>query len=130
MANIQITPAKLDITAYGGDDTTIAFTLTQEAVPYEYVGTHASQIRPEINSDTKYDLQIQITEEPGKALLIIPSEVAAEVVVDAPIVKKYIGETLIEAPMFEGYWDWNYVDNGEVRTIVFGEITVIGEVTR
>jgi hypothetical protein len=88
-------------------------------------------MRPDQNSDTVWDLEIRIDEDtPGTAYLIVPAEAAAEAVIDATTNSIYVGEDLVTAPMFVGVWDWQYSYEGNVRTLVFGTITIIGEVTK
>ena len=132
MPTLNIVPPTLDIVAYGGDDTNIVFNLTtsDESV-YEFIGTHSASIRVDGNSELSWDLEVTTdTGVDGKAILVIPSEVASELVVDATEESIYVGDDLITAPMFLGVWDWQYDNNGEIRTLVRGKITVIGEVTK
>lgn len=133
MATINAVPPRLDINAYGGDSTQFTFTLTQDdgETPYELVGTHVAQMRPDQNSETVWDLEIRLDQDTeGMAYLIIPAEVAAEAVVDATVETIYVGDELVTAPMFVGVWDWQYNNDGDIRTLVFGKITIIGEVTK
>lgn len=132
MATLNIVPPILDIVAYGGDDTNIVFNITNEdEEPYEFVGTHSASIRVDENSDESWEIEINTdTGVPGKAILKVPSEVAAELVVDATTESIYVKDDLVTAPMFKGVWDWQYDNAGEIRTLVRGSITVIGEVTR
>tara|TARA_R110000796_G_scaffold3134_1_gene12074 strand:+ start:12277 stop:12675 length:399 start_codon:yes stop_codon:yes gene_type:complete len=132
MPTLNIVPPTLDIVAYGGDDTTIVFNITDDqGEVYDYIGTHTASIRPSENSATYFNVVINTdTGVAGKAALTVPSEVAAEMVLKATTESIYVGEDLITAPMFVGVWDWQYDNNGEIRTIVRGKITVIGEVTR
>jgi len=132
MPTLNIVPPTLDIVAYGGDDTTIVFNITDDlGATYEFIGTHTASIRPDENSDVVWNIVINTdTGVAGKAALTVPSEVAAELVVDATTESLYVGEDLITAPMFIGVWDWQYDNNGEIRTLVRGKITAIGEVTK
>jgi len=132
MPTLNIVPPKLDIVAYGGDDTKIAFNLTDgNGDVVALVGEHTSQIRPDANSKTYWDLTVTLDSEvSGRATITVPSEVAAELVVDATMETIYVGDDLVSGPMFIGVWDWQYNDNGEIRTMVHGDITVIGEVTK
>ena len=133
MATLNSVPPKLDVVAYGGDDTRITFTLTQDdgESPYVFVGTQKAQMRPDQNSDTYWDLVIEIDEDTdGIAYLTVPSEAAAEAVVDAHEDTIFVGEDLVKAPMFKGVWDWQFVSGDDTRTLVYGDITIIGEVTR
>lgn len=131
MATINIVPPRLDIIAYGGDDTRIVFNLEENSVPYVLTGTQTAQIRPNQNSEDFWEIEIEADPEiDGRAYLTIPSEVAAEVVVDATEESKYIGDELVTAPMFIGVWDWQFDNGGDIKTLVFGDITIIGEVTK
>lgn len=132
MPTLNIVPPTLDVVAYGGDDTTIVFNITDDGGEvYDYVGTHTASVRPNENSAVYYDVVINTdTGVAGRASLIIPSEVAAELVLNATTKSIYVGEDLITAPMFVGVWDWQFDNSGEIRTIVRGKMTVIGEVTR
>lgn len=131
MATLNIIPPRLDLVVYGGDDSRIAFTLTSNDDPYEFVGTQKAQVRLDANSVDAWDLEVELdTQVDGKAYLLIPSEVAAELVVDAELTSKYVGDQLVTAPMFTGVWDWQYTNGDEVKTLVFGSIVIIGEVTR
>lgn len=131
MATINVVPPRLDIVAYGGDDTRIVFNLVQNDEPYVFTGTQSAQIRVTQNDDKSWELDIELDEEvDGKAYLTISSEIAAELVVDATIESLYISDTLVTAPMFKGVWDWQFDNGGDVKTLVYGDITIIGEVTR
>lgn len=131
MASINIVPPRLDIVAYGGDDTRLVFNLLDGEDPYTFTGTQAAQFRPDQNSDVYWDITVELDEEvAGRAYLTISSEDAAEAVVDATDDSIYIGEELVTAPMFKGVWDWQFDNGGDVKTLVFGDITIIGEVTR
>jgi hypothetical protein len=132
MATLNIVPPILDIVAYGGDDTNIVFNITDDAEnAYEFIGTHTASIRVDENSEDSWEIEINTdTGVDGKAILKVPSEVTAELVVDATTESIYVGDELVTAPMFIGVWDWQYDNNGEIRTLVRGKITVIGEVTK
>lgn len=131
MATINLVPPRLDIVAYGGDDTRLVFNLVQDEAPYVFTGTQKAQIRVNQNATEAWDLDIELdTEVDGRAYLTIPSEVAAELVVDATVESKYVGDELVVAPMFVGVWDWQFDNGGDVKTLVFGDITIIGEVTK
>lgn len=131
MATINVVPPRLDIVAYGGDDTRLVFNLVQNDDPYVFAGTQSAQVRVDQNATESWTLDIELdTEVDGRAYLTIPSEVAAELVVDAAVASKYVGDELVTAPMFIGVWDWQFDNGGDVKTLVFGDITIIGEVTR
>jgi len=131
MATINLVPPRLDVVAYGGDDTRIVFNLEQDGDPYEFTGTQKAQIRVTQNGEDAWDLDVELDEEvAGRAYLTISSETAAELVVGATEESKYIGDELIVAPMFVGVWDWQFDNGGDVKTLVFGDITIIGEVTK
>lgn len=132
MATLNIVPPQLDLTAYGGDDTVLTFTITdQNGDPIDISGTHSATIRPDQNSETSWEIQVVLdTLNNNRAFLTVTSEVAAEVVVDATDEAIRVDDELITAPMFTGVWDWQYEANGVTRTLVFGTITVIGEVTK
>lgn len=132
MPTLNIVPPILDIVAYGGDDTNVVFNITNDdEEAYEFIGTHSASIRVDENSDESWEIEINTdTGVDGKAVLKVPSEVTAELAVDAATMSIYIGDELVTAPMFVGVWDWQYDNNGEIRTLVRGKITVIGEVTR
>jgi hypothetical protein len=130
MATLNIVPPKLDLIAYGGDDTRVVFTTTDsEGAPVLLEeGTHTASIRVNANAEESYPIDVSYVD--GKVLLSIPSEVTAELVVDAAEESIYIGDEYIHAPMFLGVWDWQYANGLDVRTMVYGNITIIGEVTR
>ena len=131
MATINLVPPRLDIIAYGGDDTRIVFNLQQDEEPYVFTGTQSAQIRVSQNGEDSWDLEVELdTEVDGRAYVTIPSEVAAELVVDAEVESFYVGYELVTAPMFIGVWDWQFDNGGDVKTLVFGDIKIIGEVTR
>lgn len=131
MATINIVPPRLDIVAYGGDDTRIVFNLEQDEEAYVFTGTQSAQIRADQNSEDYWDIDVELDVDiDGRAYLTIPSEVAAELVVDAETQSIYIGDELVTAPMFLGVWDWQFDNGGDVKTLVFGDIKIIGEVTR
>lgn len=131
MATINIVPPRLDIVAYGGDDTRIVFNLEENGDPYILTGTQSAQIRLDQNADEFWEIEIEADPDvDGRAYLTIPSEVAAELVVDAEVDSKYIGDELVTAPMFIGVWDWQFDNGGDVKTLVFGDMTIIGEVTK
>jgi hypothetical protein len=131
MATINLVPPRLDIIAYGGDDTRIVFNLQQDEEPYVFTGTQSAQIRVSQNGEDSWDLEVELdTEVDGRAYVTIPSEVAAELVVDAEVESVYVGDELVTAPMFIGVWDWQFDNGGDVKTLVFGDIKIIGEVTR
>jgi len=131
MATINIVPPRLDIVAYGGDDTRIVFNLEEGGDPYILTGTQSAQIRLDQNSEDFWELEIEADPDvDGRAYLTIPSEIAAELVIDAEVDSKYIGDELVTAPMFIGVWDWQFDNGGDVKTLVFGDMTIIGEVTK
>jgi hypothetical protein len=133
MATINTVPPRLDIIAYGGDDTRLNFTFTQDdgETPYELIGTHVAQVRPDQNSDTVWNLEVILDPNTeGLAYLVVPSEVAAETVIDAATDSIFVGEEVVTAPMFRGVWDWEFTNSTNTKTLVFGNITIIGEVTK
>lgn len=130
MATLNIVPPKLDLVAYGGDDTRVVFTPTDsDGNPVDMsAGVHTASIRVEPNADKYWAMEASYVN--GKVLVTVPSEVTAELVVDATEESMYIGNEYVEAPMFLGVWDWQYANGLDVRTMVYGNITIIGEVTR
>lgn len=130
MANLNIVPPKLDLIAYGGDDTRVVFTTTDgDGNPVLLdEGVHTASIRVEPNADESWDIDVSYVD--GKVLLTVPSEVTAELVVDATEESIYVGDEFVQAPMFLGVWDWQYANGLDIRTMVYGNITIIGEVTR
>lgn len=132
MANLNVVPNNLDLVVYGGDDTVLTVNVTDEnGDPVDLTGTHSATIRPDANSEDSWEIGVeQDTVESNKVFLTISSAVAAEVVVDATTESIRVDDELIVAPMFIGVWDWQMVQSGVTKTMLFGGITVIGEVTK
>ena len=143
MTTLTIVPGKLDLEFYGGDDVHFTLKFKREVTPatdpvtYEYFlpdGALSAMIRKEPGCDTAYSCEIATDEtDPVNpfAVVTVPSEVTAALVIDQPMTSRYVKEELITAPMFVGSWDLQSNSGpGEIRTHVFGSVTAIGEVTR
>jgi hypothetical protein len=131
MAILSYNPPVLDLVVYAGDDTYIPMTISSGGDPVNITGTHSSQIRLTRDGELLGTIQVVIPEPTnGEATLVISSETADALVVDAVENTDYFGNELITAPMFQGVWDWNYSVGNVNRTMVQGKITVIKDVTR
>ena len=131
MAILSYNPPVLDLVVYAGDDTYIPMTISSGGEPVNITGTHSSQIRLTRDGELLGTIQVVIPEPSnGEATLVISSETAEALVVDAVENTDYFGNELITAPMFQGVWDWNYSVGNVNRTMVQGKITVIKDVTR
>ena len=131
MAILSYNPPVLDLVVYAGDDTYIPMTISSGGDPVDLTGTHSAQIRLTRDGDLLGSFIVNSNEAAtGVVTLVITSETADALIVDAVENTDYFGNELITAPMFQGVWDWNYDVSGVTRTLVQGKITVIKDVTR
>lgn len=132
MSNLNILPASLNLSLYGGDDSLISLNLKDgTGAPLPVVGTISATLRLNQNDLTSYAFVVTLDPlDDSHFWITLPSEVSAALVVDATQASKWIDDELITAPMFQGKWDLQADNGGDIRTLVYGSILIIGEVTR
>lgn len=132
MANLNVVPNSLDLIVYGGDDTVLTVNVDDDqGNPIDLTGQHSATIRPNANSVDSWAMTVtQDNVDLNKIFLTIPAAVAAEVVVNATAESIRVNDELVVGPMFVGVWDWQMIQGGVTKTMLFGGITVIGEVTK
>lgn len=131
MAILSYNPPVLDLVVYAGDDTYIPLNVSANNVGINLTGIHTAQIRKTRDGEVLGTFIINTNNaSTGQIILVLQSETANDLIVDAEVKTDYFGNDLITAPMFQGVWDWNYDVDGIIRTLVQGQITVIKDVTR
>ena len=131
MATLNTLPPKLDLVVYAGDDTRIQMDFVSGSVAYDFIGTLSAQIRELDTSTTSY--AVTVTEDPvvtGRLFLVIPSETSEALIALGSMASKYIGDELVTATMWSGKWDLQIANGTDVKTLVFGNVVVVGEITK
>lgn len=128
MANLSTIPPRLDLQAYGGDDTTITLKFKNSSGAYFVPsGTLTAQIRvtPEA---TDYNA-LTIVKNVDSVSVTVPGTVARALADASATASVYVGNDLVTAPIWFGVWDLQETA-GTSRTLCFGNIAIVSEVTR
>lgn len=130
MANLSTMPARLDLQAYGGDDTNIILKFKDANGAYFIpAGTLTAQARASVEDTTAYDLTVTKDTGTTSVKITIPGTVSSPLALASEVTTIYVANDQVTAPVWFGVWDLQE-SNTETRTLCFGSVAFVGEVTR